>query len=159
MDIEHSLKIILANIISLKYKAIAYHSIHFNKESARLRAEGIEEPFYEIFGSISTELDGALEPTTYWLNKYSQSEYTDLHIYRLTKLSTITPILRSSDFQDLAKDLSESLETVSKDVLDLYNYTCQTDLDLAGFLESRILQHKAHSVNLYQTFNIIRDGH
>ena len=134
-ELKISLKVLLANVTVMYYKA---HQFHWN-------VEGIEfTQYHDFFGDLYEDIYSSVDPTAEWLRKLD--EYAPVSLEALFKYKTLEE--QETRFV-LIKDILDSLLKANDQVLinlnkvyDLAN--ANKEQGLCNFIADRIDTHKKH---------------
>ena len=142
-ELIQALKVLLADTVSLKYKA---HGYHWNVETDDF------PQFHEFFGNIYEDYDSAVDPLAEWIRMLG--EYAPFKLSRFQELTTVPESLVTSDHEDMSADLLASNDMVMVKFQDAFDMATRLrQQGLANFFAERQTAHQKWSWQLRATLS------
>jgi starvation-inducible DNA-binding protein len=131
-ELIQAMKVVLADTVSLKYKA---HGYHWNVEGNDFAQ------WHETFGDIWEDFDDAIDTAAEWLRKVDT--YAPFKLSRFLELSQIPETDVNSDPLVMAADLLSSIDLATVTLQDAFDLaTAQRQQGYANFLADRMTMHQ-----------------
>lgn len=140
------LKVLLADTVSLKYKAQGYH---WNVETDDF------PQFHDFFGKIYDDYDSAVDPLAEWIRMLG--EYAPFKLSRFQELTTVPESLVTSDHEEMSADLLAANDMVMVKFQDAFDKaTALRQQGLANFFAERQTAHQKWSWQLRATLSEVQ---
>lgn len=132
MSLVNELKVLLADVVNLSFKAWGYH----------WNVEGDDFPqFHRFFGEIHDDIDGSIDPIAENIRKIG--DYAPFRMARFVEMTGISEMNVMPEEVNMSQDLYVANQTVIARLYSAFNAaTAENKQGVADFLAGRIDMHE-----------------